>query len=224
MSIHLNYNNQLHIPQPQFSNNPAESEWSKLFGLIKSLAFFVGIAFLLRASVVEAFKIPSSSMEPTLLIGDHILVNKLSYGIRLPLVSKTVLPYSNPKRGDIVVFTQPDNPLTPEEDESKINIIKRVLGLPGDIIEIQGSTVWVNGKQIDEKNYTVLWEYGGRKNFPPQKVPDGRIFLMGDNRDHSRDSRYWDEPFLEISRVKGRAFFIYWNSLFQLKRMFSILH
>lgn len=192
--------------------------------LAKTLIIFFSIAFFLRAGIVEAFKIPSKSMEPTLLIGDHILVNKLSYGFRLPLIKKTVFQFSSPKRGDIVVFTRPDNPLTPEEDESDTNIIKRVLAVAGDTIEVKGDRVYVNEKQIVENDYTVWWEYGGRKSFAKQKVPEGRIFLMGDNRDNSKDSRYWDEPFLEVSRVKGRAFIIYWSSKFLFGRIFKVLH
>ena len=107
-------------------------QWAEVISLVKSLAIFFGIAFMLRASVVEAFKIPSSSMEPTLQIGDHILVNKLSYGIRLPLKIETLFDFREPKRGDVVVFTLPEDGST--------NIIKRVIGLPGDVVQVPEST------------------------------------------------------------------------------------
>src|SRR5690606_18672479 len=104
------------------------------------LALFLLAAFVLRASVVEAFKIPSGSMIPTLAIKDHILVSKLSYGLRLPFMNETVMQLSMPQRGDIVVFTRPDDELT-AEDETETNIIKRVIGLPGEIVEVRNTKV-----------------------------------------------------------------------------------
>lgn len=187
-----------------------------------SIVCLLAVALLLRATVVEAFKIPSSSMVPTLEIGDHILVNKLSYGFRLPFVTKTVFSYSNPERGDVVVFTQPDDPATPETDESETNVIKRVIGLPGDTIEVAGTKVYVNQRLLDEP-YS-RWIQGGIKDLPPIKVPEGRVLLLGDNRDHSKDSRYWNNPFLEIDRIKGRAFIVYWNSDFRFNRIFHAIN
>jgi signal peptidase I len=192
---------------------------------LKSLAVFIAIALLLRASVVEAFKIPSSSMENTLLIGDHILVNKLSYGVRLPLVKETVLQYDIPERGDIVVFTRPDDPSTPA-DESDTNVIKRVIGLPGDEVEVRGKAVIINGKVLQEKY--PQYKYGGQFNFGPKIIPENHVLLMGDNRDESHDSRRWHingepSPFLPATRIKGRAFVIYWN-LNHLERMFDVIH
>ncbi len=198
------------------------STFNEVVSFVKSLAVLIAIAFLLRASVVEAFKIPSSSMEPTLEIGDHILVNKLSYGIRLPFLEKTVWNYSQPKRGDIVVFTLPDDPDT-SEYEPDTNIIKRVIGLPGDRIEVKGTTVEINGQPYLEDGRYAKWRKGGETDFPLSTVPDGRIFLMGDNRDYSRDARFWKDHFLEISRVKGRAFIIYWSSEYWLRRIGNIL-
>lgn len=189
------------------------SEISEIVSFFKTLVIFLAIAILLRASVVEAFRIPSGSMKPTLQIGDHILVSKLSYGLRIPFKSEMIWRYSEPRRGDVVVFTKPDDPTT-LEDESKINIIKRVIGLPGDVIEIHKTTVLINGKAYHELDYEVRWEEGGlvAGNFGPARVPAGTVFLLGDNRDHSRDSRFWDDsPFLEIDRIKGKAFIIYWS-------------
>lgn len=199
------------------------TQWGEVVGLIRSFAVFLGIAFMLRASVVEAFKIPSTSMVPTLQVHDHILVNKLSYGMRVPLLAKTVFNFREPKRGDVVVFTLPDNPATPE-DESDTNIIKRVIGLPGETLEVRGTKVFIDGTEYDNDREYAVWVNGGRKNFGPVTIPPGKVILLGDNRDQSKDSRYWPEPFLDVSRIKGRAFIIYWNSGLLLKRMFSIIH
>ncbi len=194
--------------------------WQEFVSLIKTLALFLAIALFLRASVVEAFKIPSESMKETLQVGDHILVNKLAYGFRLPFIKETVLQFSTAKREDIVVFTQPDNPLTPEIDESDTNIIKRVIGVPGDVVEVRGEHVYINGELFSDKH--AQWIAGGAKDFGPVKVPAGKVLLLGDNRDQSRDSRYWLDPFLSTSRIKGKAMIIYW-AWPSLSRIFTIL-
>jgi signal peptidase I len=200
---------------------PANTQWSEIVSLVKSVAIFLCIALMLRATVVEAFKIPSSSMMPTLEIGDHILVNKMSYGVWLPLIKESLVQFDLPQRGDIVVFTLPDNPNTPEVDESDTNVIKRVIGVPGDQVEVQGTKVIVNGKVlVDEWG---RWLQGGYRNFPRKTVPEGHFFMLGDNRDYSKDSRFWANPFLPISRIKGRAFVIYWNAQFRFGRIFTSL-
>lgn len=182
----------------------------EILSFFKTLALFVMAALVLRASVVEAFKIPSGSMIPTLRIGDHILVSKLSYGVRVPFMTHSAYIFSQPQRGDIVVFTRPDEDLT-LEDESDINIIKRVVGLPGDKVEVRDTKLYINDQPLDESY--ARWEDGGIRegNFGPEAVPVGHVFLLGDNRDHSRDSRFWQEPFLSIDRIKGRAMIIYWS-------------
>ena len=205
------------------SHKGKSSQRSEFISLINNIVVFLAIAFWLRASVVEAFKIPSSSMVPTLEIGDHILVNKLSYGLRMPLMKKTLWQYATPDRGDIVVFTLPDDPATPDIDESQTNIIKRVMGLPGDSIEVRGMSVLINGQLYGEDERYARWLLGGRKDFGPVTVPAEHVLMLGDNRDYSKDSRFWNDPFLEISRIKGRAFIIYWNSFFSIKRMFNII-
>lgn len=176
----------------------------------KTLVAFLAIAIVLRASVVEAFKIPSGSMIPTLKIGDHILVSKFAYGFRIPFMRKSLIQYSTPKRGDIVVFTRPDDETT-LEDEAGINIIKRVIGLPGDLVEVRDTRVYINNHFYDEPY--ARWEEGGLRegNFGPERVPKDHIFLLGDNRDHSKDSRFWQSPFLDTHLVKGRAILIYWS-------------
>ena len=217
------HNRKLSLPElsqeiEQPSKNPMTRE---LFSLLKSIAIFLIIALMLRASVVEAFKIPSSSMEQTLEIGDHILVNKLSYGLRLPLVARSIFQFREPQREDVVVFTLPDKESTPEVDESKTNIIKRVVGLPGDQIALRGTNLYVNGRLYHEKYSRYL--RGGTTDLEPITIPNGHVLLMGDNRDYSKDSRFWDSPFLEIERIKGRAFIIYWNSSFLFGRMFNLI-
>jgi len=183
---------------------------NEVISFFKTLAVLVVIAIFLRGSVVEAFKIPSGSMIPTLMIGDHILVSKFSYGIRLPFVTDMLYRYSMPQRGDVVVFTRPDDPST-SENEQDINIIKRVVGLPGDTIELRGTSLYINSQLYPEPY--ARYEDGGIRdgNFGPEKVPEGHIMLMGDNRDHSKDGRFWPYPFLEVNRVKGRALIIYWS-------------
>ena len=223
MGVHLNQQNTRQSGVWGHLFKGSTSQVNEFISVTKSLALFLAIAFLLRASVVEAFKIPSASMVPTLEIGDHILVNKLAYGLRVPFLATTAFQWRLPKRGDVVVFTLPDNPLTPEIDESDTNIIKRVIGLPGETIKVTGMTVYINDKpyQGDEKH--ARWLYGGKKDFGPVTIPENRVFLMGDNRDASKDSRFWDDPFLDVSRIKGRAFIIYWSGLWTLSRMFQLI-
>ncbi len=148
-------------------------------------------AFLIRGLVVQAFKIPSGSMIPTLEIGDHILVNKFIYRFR------------EPKRGDVIVFKFPG-------DEKK-DYIKRVVGLPGEWIEMKGTTIFVNGTPLDETYTRYNHGISQRNGFRPLFVRPGYLFVMGDNRDNSRDSRSWGQ--LQIDKIKGRAFLIYfsWN-------------
>ena len=200
------------------------SPTSEFLPIAKQLVVLLIVVVFLRSSVVEAFRIPSQSMEPTLLVGDHILVNKLSYGFRLPLMAQSLWMWSAPKRGDIVVFTRPDDVATLNEDESATILIKRVIGLPGDKIEVRGAEVLINDHVYEEDAKYARWIAGGASDFGPVTVPDGTVLLLGDNRDQSKDSRFWeDSPFLNIRRIKGRAFIIYWNSGFLFDRMFNIL-
>ena len=195
-------------------------------------AFFpvLAVVLVLRSFVAEPFRIPSSSMMPTLLIGDFILVNKFTYGIRLPVNNRKVIELGEPKRGDVVVFRPPQHP---DQDW-----IKRVVGLPGDTIAFRGDTLYVNGEALD---YTLDGQYVGEgrgremtgasvleEQLGPVRhrilevpgfadprgqgewqVPTGEYFVMGDNRDRSDDSRFWGT--LPESQLRGRAFLIWLN-------------
>ena len=174
---------------------------------IEALIIAVLLALFIRAFVVQAFKIPSGSMTDTLLIGDQLLVNKFIYGVKLPFTDKTIIPIKNPQRGEIIVFKFP-------EDPSK-DFIKRVVGVGGDIVEIRNKKVYVNGLEQEDEfakhvdNRIFPREFQPRDNFGPLKVPEGKLFVMGDNRDESNDSRYWG--FVDISAVKGKAILLYWS-------------
>ncbi len=146
-------------------------------------------------------------MIPTLSIGDHILVTKFLYDIKLPYWDKILIHFSQPQRGDIIVFKYP-------EDESK-DFIKRVIGLPGDSVEIRNKRVWVNGELLVEPytQHTDPSIYAHttqpRDNLGPITVPPDSYFMMGDNRDQSLDSRFWG--FVRLEKIKGKAFLIYWS-------------
>jgi signal peptidase I len=164
------------------------------------------LALLIRSFVVQAFKIPSGSMLQTLQIGDHILVNKFVYGVRIPFTSHEILSLGEPKRGDVIVFVYP-------KDTNK-DFIKRVVGEPGDVVEVHDKVLFVNGRRVaDSYAQFVDGPFGNgespRDNFDPFTIPDGTVFVMGDNRDRSYDSRFWGP--VEIDKIKGKAFLIYWS-------------
>jgi len=182
------------------------------------------LALFIRTFVVQAFKIPSGSMEPTLLVGDHILVNKFIYGIKIPFTDHYILRIKKPERGDIAVFKWP-------RDEKK-DFIKRVIGVAGDKVEIKDDALYLNDKKIEIKyigtykdNYVnslsryleffkegehyIIDEYSKHENFGPVVVPEDSIFAMGDNRDNSHDSRYWG--FVSLRKLKGKAMIVYWS-------------
>jgi signal peptidase I len=174
---------------------------------LEAIIVAVILALFIRTFVVQAFKIPSGSMKDTLLIGDHILVNKFIYGVKAPFLHKTIIPIKDPQRGDIIVFEFP-------EDPSK-DFIKRVVGMPGDVVEIRNKKLAVNGEIVkdshgihkDPKIFPARMQ--PRDNFGPITVPEGKLFVMGDNRDFSYDSRFWG--FVDLIAVKGKAFIIYWS-------------
>ncbi|MCB2226247.1 MAG: signal peptidase I [Desulfarculaceae bacterium] len=179
---------------------------------LEALLWAVVLALIIRTWGVQAFKIPSGSMKPTLLIGDHLLVSKSSYGLKLPFSDVVVIPIGNPERGDIVVFRFP-------EDKDK-DFIKRIIGLPGESIEVRNKAVYINGKKLDEHwgHFTdkVVLPSGvqPRDNYGPVTVPKDHYFVMGDNRDQSYDSRFWfggRGGFVPREDILGKAFIIYWS-------------
>ncbi len=174
---------------------------------VEAILVAIVLALFIRTFIVQAFKIPSGSMKETLQIGDHILVNKFIFGVKLPYVDKTIIPIKDPKRGDIIVFKFP-------EDPSK-DFIKRVIAIGGDTVLIRNKKVYVNGKPADYKQAqftepnVIPQEIQPRDNFGPVTVPDESLFVMGDNRDQSYDSRFWGV--VDLDAVKGKAFIIYWS-------------
>lgn len=185
------------------------------------------VAFVIRSFVIEAFKIPSGSMIPTLMIGDHIFVNKFIYGLRVPFTKKKIVTFGSPQRGESVVFMYPS-------DDSK-DFIKRIIGLPGDRVQLRGDEILINSVAVERQpiqiepgadgllqDFMYYFEKLGDVNHLVQfdhrlpdenrewEVPEGQLFVMGDNRDNSSDSREWG--FVPLENVKGKAMFI-WLSL-----------
>jgi signal peptidase I len=200
----------------------------------ESIGVAVAIALLLRAFVVEAFQIPSGSMIPTLEVGDHIFVSKFAYGLSIPFTDKKVMQFAQPERGDVIVFKYPLDHST--------DYIKRVVGLPGDVIEMRQEELFINGHPVPrervprpyhyvdlqrgtaDEHDCELWSetlgakrhetiqepmHGGGRDFARTVVPPGKVFVMGDNRDNSSDSRVWG--FVDLELIKGKALVIWWS-------------
>lgn len=229
---------------------------SKLRQNVEALLFAVVLALFIRTFIVQPFKIPSGSMIPTLLVGDHLLVSKFVYGTKIPFTDEVVFPLREIKHGDVIVFRYPNN----EHDPSKagLHYIKRVVGLPGDTVDVDGRNLVINGEKIpltfvgtykderfgtkyDEyqedllgKKHTVIYEQGRdytQRGNLPIIVPPGHVFVMGDNRDNSQDSRFWG--FVPIHEIEGDAFMTHWSWDFDSKslidkvrwnRIFSVIH
>lgn len=204
---------------------------------IEAIVIALVLALIIRTFVVQAFKIPSSSMEPTLLIGDHLLVNKFTYGVPLPFTDSKVFSFKKPQPGDVIVFEFPGNPeyckgiwsttmkrienIAEKKDIWQLimddckDYIKRVVAVEGNIVEVRDKKVYVNDKPL-ENNRGVnidlsVYPRGlePRDNFGPYTVPKDSVFVMGDNRDRSFDSRYWGS--VNLNEIKGKAFIIYWS-------------
>jgi signal peptidase I len=178
----------------------------------ESICVAVILALFVRTFVVQAFKIPTGSMENNLLIGDHLLVNKFVYAPTLSRAEDLLMPIDPIRRGDVIVFKYPEDP---ERD-----FIKRVIGLPGETLELKEKKVYVNGTPLDEPYAHFLFPvdatsdlgegtFDVRRSYGPVTVPEGHYFMMGDNRDNSQDSRYWG--FMPREYVKGKALFVYFS-------------
>ena len=179
----------------------------------ESIIIAVILALFIRTFVVQAFKIPTGSMEENLLIGDHLLVNKFVFGPTESGIERALLPVAQVKRGDVIVFKYPEEP---DRD-----FIKRVIGLPGDTLEVREKKVYINNRPLDEpyahylqpaaasSEFHEVTSFDVRERYGPVTVPPNQFFMMGDNRDNSQDSRYWG--FLPRANIKGRALVIYWS-------------
>lgn len=182
-------------------------EWTE------SIVVALVLALIIRTFVVQAFKIPSGSMEDTLLIGDHLLVSKFVYGMQIPFTEKRILTFKHPQQGDVIVFEFPED--RNKSYFSRRDFIKRVVGIPGDVVEVRDKQVYVNGQKyelpqaIHKEADTIPAEYGPRDFMKPVTVPAGSYFVMGDNRDRSYDSRFWG--FVTDPEIKGKAFIKYWS-------------
>ena len=162
------------------------------------------LALVIRTFVVQAFKIPSESMLQTLLVGDHLLASKFSYGVKVPFTNYYVYKGSDPQRGEIIIFEYPNDP--------SVDYIKRIVGVGGDVIEVRGKQLYRNGEAVKE-SYARFTQPDRvepvRDNFGPVTVPEGKYFVMGDNRDNSLDSRFWG--FVDRSAIRAKAWRIYWS-------------
>lgn len=204
-------------------NEPIRAEWpneksvkvKKPFWREWGEALFVAaiLALIIRAFVVQAFKIPSGSMEDTLLIGDHLLVNKFVYGLQVPFSDNRFLTIRHPQQGDIIVFEFPE-----DRDKSyfqRRDFIKRIVAGPGDTVEVRDKRVYVNGRhyeiaqEVHKEPGVIPADSNPRDFMAPVTVPPGQYFAMGDNRDRSYDSRFWG--FVDESEIKGLAFILYWS-------------
>jgi len=186
---------------------------SKVREWIEAIVVAVVLALIIRTFIVQAFKIPSGSMEDTLLIGDHLLVNKFIYGLQIPFSDARILAFEHPERGDVIVFEFPEDRNKPYFERR--DFIKRLIGTPGDTIEVRNKEVFVNGKpyvipqEVHKEPILVGPQYGPRDNMNPVTVPEGKYFVMGDNRDRSFDSRFWG--FVPMENIRGQAFIKYWS-------------
>lgn len=218
------------------STEPSKSKERRRLPLetTRALVLAIALALTIRAFVIEPFKIPSGSMIPTLLVGDYLVVSKFIYGVRMPFTGSLIFPVGEVKRGDVVVFRYPDDRST--------DFIKRVIGLPGDKIEVRADRLWVNEQVMDrvEEEEFSFFDYSqgrqvrakGFREMNPEGVeytiihrlrmprrgsrsqwivPDDHYFMMGDNRDNSRDSRMWTNPFVPAEDIKGKALMIHWS-------------
>lgn len=171
----------------------------------EALLIALVLALFIRTFIVQAFKIPSESMLQTLQVGDHLLVNKFLYGIKWPFTNTYAVKGADPELGDIIVFEYPNNP--------SLDYIKRIVGLPGDVVEVRNKQFFRNGQPVKEayiRHTEPRRVEPIRDNFGPVTVPAGKYFVMGDNRDNSQDSRFWG--FVDRSAIRGKAWRIYWSS------------
>ncbi len=183
------------------SQRPVKPLW-RVYG--EALFVALILALVIRTFVVQAFKIPSESMVKTLLVGDHLLASKFSYGIKIPFTHTYIYKGEDPVKGDIIIFEYPNDP--------SVDYIKRIVGTPGDTIEVRNKQLFRNGEPVKE-SFVRFTEPDRiqpvRDNFGPVTVPADKYFVMGDNRDNSMDSRFWG--FVDRSAIRAKAWRIYWS-------------
>jgi signal peptidase I len=194
-------------PDSESTGTPTVKKKHLVREYAESIIIAVVLALFIRTFVVQAFKIPSGSMEDTLQVGDHLLVNKFIFGTTIPFTNKQFFALRNPHQGDVIVFEYP-------EDPSK-DFIKRIVGVPGDVVQGINKHVYVNGKlyqnphEVHKETDLIPKDQNPRDTFGPIKVPEDSYFVMGDNRDRSYDSRFWG--FVKKEKIKGLAFIKYWS-------------
>lgn len=185
----------------------AAREW------LESLVFSLIFVFFFTSFIAQATQVPTESMKPTILVGDHFFLDKFAFPANYPDFMSRILPARSVSRGDIVAFKSPENP--------KVPFIKRVIGLPGDVLEIRDKVVYINNRKLDEpykyfidpnvyeRGSGIPHDYLVRDNYGPVRIPPDCYFMMGDNRDNSNDSRYWG--FVKSKYIIGKPLFIYWS-------------
>ncbi|MEO6463010.1 MAG: signal peptidase I [Candidatus Eisenbacteria bacterium] len=189
------------------ATRPERRPKSLLREYVEAIVYALLLTVALRAFVLQAFRIPSESMLDTLLVGDYLFVNKLDYGPKLPFTDTRLPGFRSPLRGDIIVFQYPD--------DTRRDYIKRCVALGGQTIEVKNKVLYIDGqkqvepyvKHVDPTNHPAGID--SRDNYGPYQVPAGHLFMMGDNRDNSNDSRFWGP--VNMNLVKGRAMFLYWS-------------
>ncbi len=187
------------------SSNTQEPKKSMFREYAEALIIALCLALFIRTFIVQAFKIPSESMLETLLVGDHLLVSKFSYGVKIPFTNNYLIEGDDPQYGDVVVFEYPKDP--------SLDYIKRVVGRPGDVIELRDKQLYRNGQPVKEayiRHSDPNGIYPTRDTFGPFTVPEGEYFMLGDNRDNSQDSRFWGT--VKKSAMRGKAWRIYWSA------------
>jgi signal peptidase I len=224
-------------PADEIRGSMSTGRW--MWEWTKAISTAILLFLCVRTFLVEAFKIPTGSMEGTLLIGDFLLVNKAVYGAEIPLTHRRLPAFSVPNRGDVVVFLPPHDPHK--------NYVKRIVGIPGDTLQMHDKVLTRNGLPLDEpyvrhtdplgdqQDQKMLWQLDflvdstlnyrtyqpSRDNWGPLVVPPGKLFALGDNRDRSEDSRYWG--FLDVQAVKGKPMFVYYSFQDDLLKQFDWL-
>jgi signal peptidase I len=194
--------------EPAAGTKPAPQRTGALRGFVEAFVIAVATMLVCRTFVVQAYRIPSMSMVPTLVRGDHLLISKVSYGLRSPLGGGWLTRYAGPAAGDVVVFAARAIDRNGEQEDR--NLVKRVVATAGEEVEIRGSHVFVDGRERQVgPSFAVFGQRDAAGDLGPLRVPEGELFVMGDNREGSRDSRHWG--FVDVEDVEGKAVLVFWS-------------